>query len=632
MKIVQRLRRCWNAKPSSSRRLSLEATDAALSETSTTPSNVRSTLPEAPALPSSNMEFTRRPSFDLTLGERAAALVLNHHRWVKRRVESVQFLPEGQTRHHISFDLTIPDRLIILGHEIESSGDDQHVAIPLTYMKKGPLVDLDIIAADGSTLSSVNKEENGRITVAALTWLFENLHSGELAEHKQEAISDFERVVYSRVDSSNGGRNIVSTSSLDEAREKYFKDLLAVHLENRESCAIPKDKPVLHLEFLPSFLSERVHNSPDRSSNQSDTPSKEMSHAQYEFLTVLLMLLSTVSTSYAFTALVPKDAVMSRTIVKISFDTDIPAATRRRGRTRDPRVSPYRIYIPARAAQSTHVDLLPADGTEILGLAARPVATGAPKKILLAKVMGSRIHINLGKLDETPLTLLTLGIWCLRRPLMQATCGAVFASIICGSAFIISLLRPAEVSRFFMLDNVLEALALVFALWLATILDMGRHRLTQDVNEPLSRTIFQLVTTISVSLLSLSLIVDVNGFIDIPGSIFCWNSFRDLISLLPSIVTFACFALCLSITCRTRKWMLERRKDVETLDRIREHSNLEFTNEDDSSLSAADRDTDAAEIAAFECIIELQENVRSKAFASVESVSAPSWKERINER
>lgn len=632
MKIVQLFRHCWNAKPNSSRRPSLEATDATSSEAPTAPSNVWSALPEAPALSSSNMEFTRRPSFDLTLGERAAALVLNHHRWVKRRVESVQFLPAGQTRHHISFDLTIPDHLIILGHEIESSGDGQHVAIPLTYMKKRPLVDLDIIAADGSTLSSVNKEENGRITVAALTWLFENLHSGELAEHKQEAISDFERVVYSRVDSGNRDRNTVSASSLDEAREKYFKELLAVYLENREGCVTPEDKSTLHLEFLPSFLSERVHNKPNGSSNQGDTPSEEMSHAQYEFLTVLLMLLATVSTSYAFTALVPKDSVTSRTIVKISFDTDIPAATRRRRRTRDPRVSPYRIYIPARAAQSTHVDLLPADGTEILGLAARPIATDASKKILLAKVMGSRIHINLGKLDETPLILLTLGIWCLRRPLMQATCGAVFASIICGFAFIVSLSRPAEMSRFFTVDNVLETLALVFALWLATILDMGRHRLTQDVNAPLSRTIFQLVTTISVSLLSLSLIVDDNGFIYIHESICRWNSLSGLISLLSLIITFACFALCLRITYRTRTWVLERKKDVEALDRIREHSNLEFTNEDDSSLSATDRDIDAAEIAAFECIIGLQENVRSKAFASVESISGSSWKERINER
>lgn len=124
--------------------------------------------PTGPTRPTGPTGPTTGPTGHAPIDEHAAALVLSHQSWVRRRVESVQFLPGGETRHRISFDLAIPEELTISGQEISASENSSLIAVPLTYMRKGALVDLDISGADGSALPSVGAEENGRITVAAL--------------------------------------------------------------------------------------------------------------------------------------------------------------------------------------------------------------------------------------------------------------------------------------------------------------------------------------------------------------------------------------------------------------------------------------------------------------------------------
>jgi len=111
--------------------------------------DVRDLLASASPDPSANHAPTAPTGFP-PIGKRAAALVLSHQSWVRRRVESVQFLPGGETRHHISFDLAIPEELAISGQEISASEDSSLIAVPLTYMRKGALVDLDINGADGT--------------------------------------------------------------------------------------------------------------------------------------------------------------------------------------------------------------------------------------------------------------------------------------------------------------------------------------------------------------------------------------------------------------------------------------------------------------------------------------------------
>ena len=114
MRVPILLSRYWSKRKESSTDPMSEA--AARPQPSANDSPARSTSAE----PSANHAPTE-PTENRSIGERAAALVLSHQSWVRRRVESVQFLPGGETRHHISFDLAIPEELTISGQEIGAS-------------------------------------------------------------------------------------------------------------------------------------------------------------------------------------------------------------------------------------------------------------------------------------------------------------------------------------------------------------------------------------------------------------------------------------------------------------------------------------------------------------------------------
>ena len=394
--------------------------------------------PTGPTRPTGPTGPTRPtgPTGHAPIDERAAALVLSHQSWVRRRVESVQFLPGGETRHRISFDLAIPEELTISGQEISASENSSLIAVPLTYMRKGALVDLDISGADGSALPSVGAEENGRITVAALQWLVDRLPRLEKLPSGSDLEKDLQRVVYSTsvfddINSSGTRPTIVNgkPTSLNDKRDRCFRALLSSLIDEKDPPAV--DDTWLELAHLGTYLSSQIsaHLADPIPSTEDDDDERTENRAA---LASLLMLLSTVSTSYAFTILAPRAVVISRTIIKVSFDTDIPNSLRKKKGSTVPKVEQYSIYVPTRAAKSTHIDLRPADGTELLGLSTHRIGH-APHKALSVKAMGPNIHINAGRPSEAPLTGLAVSMWCTHRSLIPMLIGSVLSSLLCLS-------------------------------------------------------------------------------------------------------------------------------------------------------------------------------------------------------
>lgn len=126
------------------------------------------------------------------LQRRCAALALGHSSWIRRRVESIQFLADGQTRRKISFDFQLrPDMLVPRSVRLPQNPEnpsqslpwhpeaDEYVAVPLAFMRKGALGNLDVKDAAGTSLSSVGLGDNGLITRNTLLAL---MRSAGLAE------------------------------------------------------------------------------------------------------------------------------------------------------------------------------------------------------------------------------------------------------------------------------------------------------------------------------------------------------------------------------------------------------------------------------------------------------------------
>jgi hypothetical protein len=94
-------------------------------------------------------------------GAKALELVLAQAEWTHRRVESLAFEANGETRRRVSWDFTVPAELTI-----QSSGD--RVAIPLATLRKVPLKRLDVRDAAGQAIPVWGTQENSQLAVAAL--------------------------------------------------------------------------------------------------------------------------------------------------------------------------------------------------------------------------------------------------------------------------------------------------------------------------------------------------------------------------------------------------------------------------------------------------------------------------------
>lgn len=94
-------------------------------------------------------------------GARALALILDQSSWTHRRVESLMFLANGETRRRVSWDFTVPNEWAI-------SVAPDRVAVPMATLRKEPLKRLDVRDARGAALPVWGTQDNGALAVELL--------------------------------------------------------------------------------------------------------------------------------------------------------------------------------------------------------------------------------------------------------------------------------------------------------------------------------------------------------------------------------------------------------------------------------------------------------------------------------
>ena len=93
--------------------------------------------------------------------------------WMRRRVDSLQLIANGQTRRRLSFDFELPHEEALRYGE----GSNQ-VMVPLTFLRKGMLINLDL-EFNGESTSSLQMSRNGHLPFQALRLLADELSLSE---------------------------------------------------------------------------------------------------------------------------------------------------------------------------------------------------------------------------------------------------------------------------------------------------------------------------------------------------------------------------------------------------------------------------------------------------------------------
>lgn len=111
----------------------------------------------------------------------AAAVLpmISDWQWMRRRVDSLQLIANGQTRRRLSFDFELPHEEALR----YGKGSDQ-VMVPLTFLRKGMLINLDL-EFNGESTSSMQMSRNGHLPFQALRLLADEL---SLSRHLLEVL------------------------------------------------------------------------------------------------------------------------------------------------------------------------------------------------------------------------------------------------------------------------------------------------------------------------------------------------------------------------------------------------------------------------------------------------------------
>lgn len=92
-------------------------------------------------------------------------MILKPSTWIHRRVESITYATNGETRRRVSVDLTIPSEYR------QTLRDGDRVLLPLAIIAKEPLVRFDMRDAEGCALPVLETQANGRVAERVLKTL-----------------------------------------------------------------------------------------------------------------------------------------------------------------------------------------------------------------------------------------------------------------------------------------------------------------------------------------------------------------------------------------------------------------------------------------------------------------------------
>lgn len=139
--------------------------------------------------------------------------------WIHRRVETIQALEDGHTRRQISIDFSLPYkpafhwRAALARAEMEDSGapKTQEVVAPISFMRKGMLINLNTRDSSDNKLPSLSTSENGTLTYLAMKQLVDHLQLAQrladdpdlrcipltsLAREQENAVEAWQRILH----------------------------------------------------------------------------------------------------------------------------------------------------------------------------------------------------------------------------------------------------------------------------------------------------------------------------------------------------------------------------------------------------------------------------------------------------
>ena len=477
-----------------------------------------------------------RPELERELDKRCAQLLTTQPDWIHRRVESISFLNEGQTRRQISFDFTLSPKLRVWWDYSDSgnfsadipNGEAEgrgQIAVPLTFMRKGALVDFDLEDANGTRLPSVGKTANGEFELRALMDRAARLGwdpSRGSAIHEGAYC-----LIHSVVD-----RNTYSQSAypevLDQSRLEYCKKLILA-LWYGEAPGLPDfvDDESPHVKDMFGQLSEKV---------------EQVAESDRESLLQLLTFLAAAIDSFVLIALIPEESVRLRTIVKVRFNSprgdeqENGGLERLKKWFRGPEPLGQQVAFPALNASTSHIEIASPDEAD-LGVpdlqctcGDNPTAETAdpssrfftpsgktkhkqmcPSHEVYIARTHSRTHLSVTKHANLPFVrfnvdlrvplyrLVTTVAWCLTMVVINILCLVALVS------------KDDRFQKFFTADNVFALVTLLVAIAGFLWFTAARHPVTRELFFPLNRAVLGSLAAVTLSLLLLAFSTDESG-------------------------------------------------------------------------------------------------------------------------
>ena len=108
-------------------------------------------------------------------------LLVDPGAWIHRRVETAEFVDDRLVRRRVSFDFTVPQR-------VESIDTGELLFLPLTLLRKGPLRNFDLDAADGQAIPVLTKPQNEVVAAESLTAIGETVAGVVLSAEVRESL------------------------------------------------------------------------------------------------------------------------------------------------------------------------------------------------------------------------------------------------------------------------------------------------------------------------------------------------------------------------------------------------------------------------------------------------------------
>lgn len=164
--------------------------------------------------------------------------------WVKRRIERIELTPTGATARHFTHDLVMDVNQELVLNDGCLDDDDCHLALPITFLRKGSLTNVDFRIND-ERAPLLNQEESGRVAYQGLQTLASDILQPTDEKLRQLRMAIWE-IVFSenkpplpneRVDESALAHDV--DRSAEEHRHRLFSAIALI--ASRKRAADPRD-------------------------------------------------------------------------------------------------------------------------------------------------------------------------------------------------------------------------------------------------------------------------------------------------------------------------------------------------------------------------------------------------------